>query len=197
MYKKIIPVLLILLIAAGGAMWMMKKNNLHPFAKSYDSALDTIFFNLTFGMKRQAFYDTCWKLNKTGLFTSGSTNLSVQHEIMTGYGKPVSMNFYPNFSNDVLYEMPVTYNYEAWAPWNRELYSDTLIVKIVQQMEKDYNVKFTHKKTQDGRPAYYNYTYPRKILITVQDEQYVKVLMENEKYMTEDEKNKTEDEKNK
>lgn len=181
-YKKIIPILLVLIIAGAGTWWLMRKNNFQPFAKAYDPALDSIFFNLTFGMPRQAFFDTCWKLNKTGLFDQGGNNLSVQHEMPSEFGMPVIMNFYPNFSEDRLFQMPVVYHYDAWAPWNKELYSDSLIIKIIQKLESDYRVKFTKKKTEDGRPAYYNYTGPRKILVTTQDEQYVKVLMENEKY---------------
>jgi len=182
MNKKIILVILVLIIAAAGAWWLMKKNKIEPFAKQYDPALDSIFFNTYFGMTKQAFYNTCWKLNKTGLFIQGGNNLSVQHEIMSELGMPVYMNFYPNFSEDRLFQMPVVYNYEAWSPWNRELYSDTLIIRLVKKLEKDFNVIFTKKETEDGRPAYYNYAGPRKILVTTQDEQYVKVLIENEKY---------------
>jgi len=183
MNKKLIPFLLILIVViGGGAWWMMKKNNVNIFSKSYDESLDPIFFNISFGMTRQAFYDTCWRLNKTGLFIQGGNNLSVQHDMQTEFGMPVYMNFYPDFSNDILYQMPVVYNYQSWSPWNRELYSDSLIVRVIEKYEKDYNIKFTKKETEDGRPAYYNYTGPRKILVTTRDEQYVKVLMENERY---------------
>lgn len=174
--------LLILVLAAGAGWWLMKKNNFHLADITYDNSIDSIFFNLHFGMTRQAFYDSCWALNKTGHFMQGGNNLSVQHEITSEFGTPVNMNFFPNFSEDRLYQMPVMYNYQAWAPWNRELYSDTLIRKIITKYEREYEVKFTEDTTADGRPAFYNYTGPRKILLTIQDEQYVKVLMENEKY---------------
>lgn len=182
MYRKILPVVLLLLLVAGGSLWLVKKNKIHFGSGGYDSTLDPIFYTIRFGMTKQAFYDTCWRLNKTGDFIQGGHNLSVQHKIPSELGKPVIMNFYPAFSNDLIFQMPVVYNYESWAPWNRELYADSLIVRVAQMMEKEYDITFTKKKTEDGRPAYYNYTGPRKILITTQDEQYVKVLMENEKY---------------
>jgi len=182
MNKKIILVILVLIIAIAGAWWLMKNNKIEPFAKQYNPALDSIFFNMYFGMTKQAFYDTCSRLNKTGLIIQGGNNLSVQHEIKSELGMPVYMNFYPNFSKDQLYQMPVLYKYDAWAPWNREFYSDSLIIRLVKKMEKDFHVTFIKKETEDGRPAYYNYTGPRKILVTTLDEQYVKVLMENEKY---------------
>jgi hypothetical protein len=182
MNKKIILSLLILILVAGGGWWFMKHKKISPDGQKYDTALDSIFFNIYFGMSKEAFYDTCWVLNKKGGFIQGANNLSVQHEITSGLGMPVYMNFYPNFSEKGLYQMPVMYNYEAWAPWNKELDSDTLITRIVKMLEEDYNVSFTKDRTKDGRPAFYNYTGPRKILVTTQDEQFVKVLMENEKY---------------
>ena len=182
MNKKIIFALLILILVVGGGWWFTKHKKINPIGKKYDTALDSIFFNIYFGMSKQAFYDTCWLLNKKGNFIQGGNKLSVQHEITSGLGMPVYMNFYPNFTEKGLYQMPVNYNYEAWAPWNKELDSDKLIVQIVKMMEEDYDISFTKNKTQDGRPAYYNYTGPRKILVTTQDEQFVKVLMENDKY---------------
>ncbi len=182
MNKKIIPVLFVLIIAAGGTWWMMKKNKVQLSSNHYDTSLDSIFFHLYFGMTKQAFYDTCWSLNKKGFVIQGANNLSVQHEIESELGMPVYMNFYPTFSEDRLYQMPVVYNYESWSPWNRQLFSDTLITHVVKKLEKDFEISFTKKTTPDGRPAYYNYTGPRKILVTTQDEQFVKVLIENEKY---------------
>jgi len=181
MYKKIIVLVLIVALSLG-TWWLMKKNDFHPFAKTYGPELDSIFFNLTFGMSKQTFRDTLWKLNKTSDFEEGGNALSILHVMKNDFGLPVHMNFFPVFSGDRLYQMPIVYHYESWAPWNRQLYSDSLIVKIVQKFEKDYHVKFTERKTEDGRPAYYSYTGTRKILLTLQDEQYVKVLMENEKY---------------
>ncbi|HZV69262.1 MAG TPA: hypothetical protein VFG10_06940 [Saprospiraceae bacterium] len=183
MNKKIIPILLLFIVVAGGTWWLMKKNHFQVGGGGYDPALDSIFYNINFGMTKQAFYDTCWRLNKTGAFVNGGSNLSVEHPLPTELGLPVTMNFYPAFSEkEILYQMPVVYNYQSWAPWNKELYSDTLIVRVAEMLEKDYGITFTKEKTKDGRPAYYNYTGPRKILITTQDEQYVKVLMENERY---------------
>lgn len=182
MSKKIILILLVLILTVAGIWWLIQNKKIEPFAKQYDKDLDSIFFNIQFGMTRQAFYDTCWKLNKTENFVQGGNELSIQYEIQSELGLPVYMNFYPDFSEDRLYQMPVIFHYKSWAPWNRELYSDTLIVRLIQKLERDYDITFTKKKTDDGRPAYSNYTGPRKILVTIQDEQFVKVLMENEKY---------------
>jgi hypothetical protein len=182
MYRKIIAIVIILILAGVGSWWLMQKNNSHPFAKGYDPALDTIFFNITFGMPKQAFLDTCWKLNKTEDFEEGGNALSIQHLIKKGYSLPVYMNFFPDFTERGLYKIPIVYHYESWAPWNRQLFSDSLIIRIAENFEKDYHIKLTKKKTEDGRPAYYNYSGLRKILLTTQDDQYVKVLMENERY---------------
>ncbi len=180
--KVLISVILVILMGAGAA-WFLRGNKDVTIFSSYDTDLDSIFFNMHFGMKKQAWYDTCWALNKTGMFIQGANNLSVQHDIKTEFGSPVHMNFYPNFSEkDQLYQMPVEYNYQNWAPWNKQFFSDSLIVRLANKFEKEYNTKFKVSKTDDGRPAYTAYDGPRKILMTTKDEQYVKVMMENEKY---------------
>ncbi|MDQ3017282.1 MAG: hypothetical protein M3R25_11265 [Bacteroidota bacterium] len=183
MNKKVIISLILILLVAGGAAWFLRGDKPAAVFSSYDNELDSIFFNIHFGMQRQAFYDTCWKLNKTGGFIQGVNNLSVQHEIKTEFGSPVHMNFYPNFSEkEEIFQMPVEYNYQNWAPWNRQYFSDSLIVTLANKFEKKYHTKFKVTRTADGRPAYTAYDGPRKILMTTKDEQYVKVMMENARY---------------
>ena len=183
MNKKVLILLILVVIIAGGAAWLLRDTKPESLFSTYDTDLDSIFFNMHFGMKKQAFYDTCWKLNKTGEFIQGANNLSVQHEMKTEFGSPVYMNFYPSFSEkDELYQMPIEYNYHNWAPWNKQFYADSLIVQIANKFEKDYNTKFKVSKTEDGRPAYAAYDGTRKILLTTKDEQYVKAMIENEKY---------------
>lgn len=52
------------------------------------------------------------------------------------------MNFYPNFHDDQIFAMPVFFNYKAWAPWNKELQSDILILEVKALMEKWYGKGF-------------------------------------------------------
>lgn len=111
---------------------------------------DSLFLNLKFGMTRKDFYASCWEMNKQGLIMQGPGNLSVQYLIDTTQVKSkMFMRFYPNFSNDRIYEMPVEFIYESWAPWNSSLSADSLLYDVKNLMETWYGGEFksfTNKK---------------------------------------------------
>jgi hypothetical protein len=48
------------------------------------------------------------------------------------------MNFYPDFHNDKIYKMRVTLNYDAWAPWNKSMGSDSLLVNTLNLFKTWY-----------------------------------------------------------
>lgn len=104
---------------------------------------DSLFLNLKFGMTRRDFYASCWEMNKEGLIMQGPGNLSVQYEIDTTHVKSAMfMRFYPNFYEDKIYEMPVEFVYEAWAPWNSSLSADSLLYDVKKLMESWYGGEF-------------------------------------------------------
>lgn len=155
---------------------------------NYDASLDTIFLGLNFGMKRQEFYDRCMELNKSHQTTQGTQNTSVLYIDKENFKLPVDMNFYPNFYEDRIYAMPVYFNYKAWAPWNRDLQSDNLLMEVKTLMEKWYGKGFQEKKLNSGKVAFYKIDGPRIITIKMRDEQYVDVLIENTRYAQEPKK---------
>ncbi|MBC7884302.1 MAG: hypothetical protein H7X99_02425 [Saprospiraceae bacterium] len=180
MNKKIIVVGVVFLLLVSGFFYGHKKQ-IMPW-NSYDTKLDSLFFDLHFGMKRQAFFDQCMVLNKTYKTTQGSQNTSVLYIDTENFKMPVDMNFYPNFHEDKIFAMPIYFNYKAWAPWNKELYSDSLIYEVKALMEKWYGTGFNEKKLKSGGVAYYKINKPRIITIKIRDEQFVDVLIENVKY---------------
>lgn len=104
---------------------------------------DSLFLNLRFGMTRKDFYASCWEMNKEGLIMQGPGNLSVQYVIdTTQVESKMFMRFYPNFFEDKIYEMPVEFVYEAWAPWNSSLSADSLLYDVKKLMETWYGGEF-------------------------------------------------------
>ncbi len=102
---------------------------------------DSLFFGIYLGMPSKDFYTHCWKLNKKGLIRQGATNTSVYYKV-EDFEHPCGMDFYPEFYQDSIIRMPITFSYDAWAPWNRHLYADSLKVDVIALMEKWYGTGF-------------------------------------------------------
>lgn len=102
---------------------------------------DSLFFGFHFGMSSKDFYDHCWKMNKKGSFRQGATNHTVWAKIEE-LDHPAGMDFYPNFYEDKIAGMPVTFTYDSWAPWNKHLGADSLKLDVVELLEKWYGKGF-------------------------------------------------------
>jgi hypothetical protein len=190
MNKKIV-ILIAVMMALAIVLIIGYKNQILPW-KKYDTKLDSLFLGISFGMEKQAFYDRCMALNKEGKTIQGTQNTSVLYVDNENFKLPVDMNFYPNFYKDKIFVMPIYFNYKAWAPWNRELQSDSLILEVKSLMEKWYGPGFKDKKLESGRIGYYKIDSPRIITIKIRDEQFVDVLIENVKYSENDKPEKDE-----
>ena len=184
MQNRIFWLISLLLVVGGLFFWGVKKQVM-PWNK-YDHKLDSLFLGLRFGMTSQAFFDRCMVLNKEGKTIQGSHNTSVLYIDRENFKLPVDMNFYPAFMDDKMFAMPLYFNYKAWAPWNRELQSDVLILEVKKLMEKWFGPGFQEKKLASGRVGYYKIDHPRIVTIKIRDEQYVDVLIENLNYGTDD-----------
>lgn len=103
---------------------------------------DSLFFGIHIGMTSKDFYTHCWELNKQGLFREGPGNTTVLHELKNELKYPAQMTFYPEFCDEKICEMPVTFMYEGWAPWNKNLFSDKLQADVLQLLKKWYGDDF-------------------------------------------------------
>ena len=140
-------------------------------------------------MTSQQFFDACFQLNKEGKAVQGTQNTSVLYIDTENFKLPVDMNFYPQYYDDKIFAMPVYFNYKAWAPWNRELQSDSLILEVKKLLEKWYGPGFIEKTLPSGNIGYYKVDKPRIISVKRRDEQFVDVLIENLKYAPKKEDN--------
>ena len=76
-------------------------------------------------MTSKEFYAHCWELNKQGVITDGLNNTSVLYKLDSVLEYPASMFFYPDFYDNKISKMKVSFKYDSWAPWNRKLFSDS------------------------------------------------------------------------
>ncbi len=134
-----------------------------------------LFYNMKFGMSRKDFFSYCWEMHQKGKFLDGENSTSVLCKLDKELNYPVSMNFYPDFYQDKIYKMRVKFEYVAWAPWNKALFSDSLIPHVIQLFEKwnpgnDF-IKLTDSK---DRTIYVKVDGNRRIVIGQYDDAIVK-----------------------
>jgi len=103
-----------------------------------DVQSDSLFLGYRLGMTTEEFHDYSWELNQQGKIT-GLTQVEYSFNQLPG---KATMRFYPEFHNNRIYKMPVTINYDAWAPWNHEFSSDSLVTDLVDLYRDIYDVEF-------------------------------------------------------
>lgn len=136
---------------------------------------DSLFLGMHLGMSDKEFYTHCWELNKKGMIRQGTSNTSVLYK-MKELDYPAEMNFYPNFYEGRIYEMPVTYSYEGWSPWNKHLSSDSLQLKILNLYKVRYGHDFMEVTHPKKGTAFIKVDGNRRITIYKVDERQVGVI---------------------
>lgn len=145
---------------------------------AHGQRVDSLFFGIHLGMSSKQFYAHCWEMNKKGLFTDGENNTAVLYKLDNNeLDHPASMNFYPAFYQDKLHNMRVTYNYDAWAPWNKHLFADSLQLKVLELYTAWYKGGNSFIKMEDKKRGtiYVKVDGNRRIIIGKYDDVRVKV----------------------
>ncbi len=138
---------------------------------------DSLFFDLHFGTSRKDFFATCWELNKKGLMRQGNQNHTVMVELKNDLKMPADMNFYPDFYEDKIYEMPVYFAYQAFAPWNKATLSDSLQLDVLKLMEKWYGEGFISIEHETHGKAFVQVKGNRRVSVFREGDRLVKVLI--------------------
>ena len=139
--------------------------------------VDSIFFDIKFGMPSKDFYLYCWNMNKKGIFTDGVNNQYVLYKLPKGELKfPATMNFYPDFYNGKIVAMRVLYQYDAWAPWNKQLFADSLILDVLHMYQHNYKNgnPFIHIHDDNRGDIYVKVDGNRRIVIGKNNDMVVK-----------------------
>jgi hypothetical protein len=138
---------------------------------------DSLFMGIYLGMTSKAFYSHCWDMNKKGLFTNGSNNTSVLYKIDKDLKYKASMNFYPDFYEDKVFSMWASFEYDAWAPWNKQLQADSLLPDVLKLYKKWYpeGNNFITITNKERGTIYVKVDGNRRITIGRFDDRMVKV----------------------
>ena len=137
---------------------------------------DSLFLGIKFGMTSKEFYAHCWELNKKGLITDGNDNTAVLYKLGKELSHPASMNFYPDFHENKIYKMRVDFKYDSWAPWNKNLFADSLQLDVVKLYKKWYGNNNFIKMTDSVKGTIFiKVDANRRIIIGRYDDLHVKV----------------------
>lgn len=137
---------------------------------------DTFLLGLHFGMPEKDFYSTCWDLNQRGIIKEGYSNRTVYYPLKDlphdGF-----LDFFPIFKNGRIQSFEGFTMYKAWAPWNKELWSDRLIEDTRELFEETYpgNAFFPIKSPGRGT-AYVKVDGNRRIVLYYLEDSKVNVL---------------------
>ena len=134
---------------------------------------DSLFMGMYLGMPEKDFYSHCWMLNREGFILQGSNNTTAIYNMKDELKYPATMDFYPGFFQDKIYEMPVRFIYNGWTPWNKELSSDNLELDVLRLYEKIYGEGFIKVKHPKRGMAYTKINGNRRITIFKEDDMHV------------------------
>ena len=149
---------------------------------------DSLFQGIKLGMTSKEFYTHCWQMNKRGLFFAGPGNMTVLYKLPKELKYPASMNFYPDFVQGRIYKMRVLFRYDAFAPWNKQLFADSLQLDVLRLLRKWYNDRdFISITDKTKGTIFVQVDGNRRIIIGKYDDAQVKVDYTD---LLEDEKNK-------
>ena len=136
---------------------------------------DSLFLGVEFGMSREEFYKHCWELNRQELVIQGDQNTTVQYDL-DELKFPAELNFYPDFHEDKIFQMPTTFAYKAWAPWNKNLSADSLQLDVLELLKDWYGDDFIRVESKDRGVAFVRVDGNRRITLYKPDERDVHVL---------------------
>ena len=134
---------------------------------------DSLFFGIYMGMPSEDFFARCLSLNRQRILTNNSDGRRVQCFIK-GEDPQIIMNFYPNFKENQIREMPVDFHYASWSPWNKHLWADKLLPKMVSILERWYGKGFIKMEDKERGVIYVKIDGNRQIVIGAKDDQFVK-----------------------
>ena len=106
---------------------------------------DSLIFDMRIGQTKKDFFTTCWELNRQKLISQGTGNATarfISNRDSTGSATATSkdMLFYGIFDeNDIMRGMEMTYSYFAWAPWNEDKQSDSLLEDLREEYLRNYS----------------------------------------------------------
>lgn len=109
--------------------------------------------------------------------TQGPNNLSARYFLNEGLKAPANFDFYPTYKNDSIVEMPAIFSYKDWAPWNKPLCADSLLVDVLQLASKWYGSGFIEIKNKKHGDLWVKVDGNRRIRILKQEPNFVRMVI--------------------
>jgi hypothetical protein len=103
---------------------------------------DSLFLGFYFGMPKEDFLNYCWSMNKQKQFVDGN-GMTVEYQLgKRDFSFPLKMNFYPQFKNDRINEMPISFSYKSYEFFNQKMTTETILNDVKKLMEQWYGNNF-------------------------------------------------------
>lgn len=151
--------------------------NTNFFSPNKYSEKDSLFLGMYLGMDKKDFFDHCTALNKQKIIVQGGGGTTnVEYRMKEEFDSEVVMRFFPTFVDEKIFEMPVIYSYDAWAPWNKQFWSEVLLEEITELYKTWYGTDFQLIKHPVQGKVYVKIDGKRRINIFIKDEQFVQVV---------------------
>lgn len=133
---------------------------------------DTLFLGYKLGMEQEDFFNHSWDLNQQNKIT-GIDQINYNLDKLSS---DAIMIFYPEFYEKRIYRMPVEVSFSNWAIWNRNLYSDSLIVELIDWFEDTYGPGFKYMTHPElGEQAWIKIDGNRRISVYRKDDMTARV----------------------
>lgn len=99
---------------------------------------DSLFLGYHFGMSSDDFHSSSWEMNQQGIIT-GLVKVSYSFDDLNGRA---TKEFFPTFEQGKIVRMPVSIQYDAWAPWNQQFWPEQLIEDLIDYYGDIYGAAF-------------------------------------------------------
>lgn len=99
---------------------------------------DSLFLGYYLGMSSDDFHSHSWELNQQGLITG----LAKIYYTFDDLKNRATMEYYPTFREGKIVRMPVSIQYDAWAPWNEQYWPEQLAKDLVEYYGDVYGASF-------------------------------------------------------
>lgn len=145
---------------------------------------DSVLLGINLGDTREDFYGRCFDLNKDSIVSQGPNGNSVQYyftdSLVHEPPQKIRLLFAPNFdASDHIAELQVELTYAGWAPWNKNLQSDSLKVRTVKLLERWYGGNSFMMVNMDDREVPVKVDGNRRIIVDATDAQNVRVRFQD------------------
>ena len=136
---------------------------------------DSLFLGLHFGMTQKEFFNRCLELNRLHITTNGYRGNYVLYKLQDSVGI-MYMHFYPEFSEDRIYEIRAIFTYQNWSIGNSKTQPDSLQRNIKRLFDRWYPAGYLITKRHEGDTVYVKVNGNRRIVIYKEGEMDVKAI---------------------